>query len=107
MPGLPRPPLKTARIYHLPTAAATSQGYPSTPDLTIPVGFLPLDRKDHVMEPDASVAYEMYVTPPSADVRRTDKVVIDGQNLYVSFVFKADVGRLAHLRCSLSTQAVV
>jgi hypothetical protein len=46
----------------------------------------------------------MYVTPPSADVRVSDKVVIDGANFYVKFVFPAPIGRLAHKRCSLSTQ---
>jgi hypothetical protein len=102
-----RPTRKQAKIYHLPATAGQSQGYPGTPDLSIEVDFMPLDRKQHVMETDPSVAYEMYVRPPSMDVRRADKVVIDGENLYVSFIFKADVGRMGHLRCSLSTQSVV
>jgi hypothetical protein len=72
--------------------------------VNLDVAFLPLDRKDHVMEGgDLSVAWEMYAEA-SADVRVTDKAVIGGVNYYVKFIFDAQVGGLAHRRCTLSTQ---
>lgn len=97
--------LKTVALYHLPTTGGSTQSYPGSADVTTSGAFLPLDRKEHVLEGGDPVdGFELYMDP-TVDVRVTDKAVIAGVNYYVKKVFVANFGGLPHKRVSLSTQS--
>jgi len=102
--SFPRQILKSVAIYHLPTAAG-KQAYPGTPDATIEAAFLPLDRKEHALEGAGYVdPFELY-TDPDADIRVTDRLVIDATTYYVKKIFDASYfGGHPHKRCSISSQ---
>lgn len=97
------PMTQSVSAYHLPTTAGQKQPYPGTADATVLGCLLPLDRKEHALEGDYVVQHELYVGG-SADVRVSDKLVIDGVTYYVKSIFAANFGGLPHRRCSVSTE---
>jgi hypothetical protein len=63
-----------------------------------------MDRRDHALEGGAYRSpWELYVDA-DADVRETDKLVIDSASYYVKQIFSAQFGGLTHKRCSISQE---
>ena len=94
--------VKSVAVYHLPTSG--SKTYPGSADTTISGAFLPLDRKEHALEGGAfRNPHELYVDS-TADVRESDKLVIDGTTYFVKQIFNAPIGGLPHKRCTISTE---
>ncbi|MGE0536642.1 MAG: hypothetical protein AB7O68_16850 [Pirellulales bacterium] len=90
-------------VYHLPSSG--DKTYPGSASATIEGAFLPLDRKNAAYEGVVfGNQYELYVAP-TADIRPTDKLVIDGSTYFVKQVFIAPFGGLAHKRASISLEA--
>lgn len=100
MRSFPNP--KTASVYHLPSSGTKS--YPSTPDTTIIGAFLPLDRYAHALEGGSLQNPHEFYAEPTADIRVSDKVVIDDVTYYAKFIFTAEFGGLPHKRISISTE---
>src|SRR5205823_14962327 len=93
--------VKQVDVYHLDKASG-KESYALA--VTTSGAFLPLDRKEAVLEAgDYLVPYELYLEP-SVDVRPSDKLVItvevDGTqtatDFFVSHVFSAPFGELTH-----------
>lgn len=99
-------PKKSIKLYHLPTAAGSTQAYPSSPDVTVPGIVLPLNRQDALLAGNDLVdPWEVYV-PAGTDVRLEDKVIVagDSANYYVRNIFTANFGGIAHRRVTVSTK---
>lgn len=98
------PNAQVVAIYHLPTTAGQKQPYPSSADLTTTGTLVPLDRHAHALEGgDLLDPHELYVAA-DVDIREGDKVVVDATTYYTKKVFKANFGRMAHKRATLSAQ---
>ena len=93
---------KAVTIFHLPSSG--TKEYPASADVTTTAGFLPLDRKEQVLEGGSyRIEAELYLDD-TVDIRVSDKVVIDSTVYYVKYIFTASFSTLHHKRCSLSTE---
>ncbi len=76
--------LKTASVYHLPSSGAKT--YPASASATITGAFIPMAAQQHVLEGGVYVNPHIFRVDVNADIRETDKVVIDGVTYYVKLV---------------------
>jgi hypothetical protein len=109
MIAFPPDSVKQVDVYHLDKASGKESYALAT---TTSGAFLPLDRKDAVLEAgDYAVPYELYLEP-QIDVRPSDKLIItvevDGvqtaTDFFVAHVFSAPFGEMGHKRISLTTR---
>ncbi len=90
-------------VYHLPSTG--DKVYPVSASATIDAAFLPLDRRQHALLGNVYLdPHELYADA-SADIRVTDKLVIDGVTYFVEQIFSAQFGGLAHKRAVISKDA--
>jgi hypothetical protein len=101
--NFPAEVMKSASVYHLPSSG--TKAYPGSASATIDGAFLPMDAHRHALEGGGYVDPHEFYVDAGADLRVTDKVVIDTVSYVVQFVFEAQFGGLAHKRASLSKQA--
>lgn len=103
MTAFPPETIKTIALYHLSTAAGL-QSY--SLDSTVTEGaFMPMtDHKHALLGGEFSNPTQLYVDA-DADVRVSDKVIIDSVNYYIAKIFNGQWGSLRHKRCILSTDA--
>lgn len=98
-------PRKSVAVYHLPIVGGQKQPYPASPDATITARLLPMGVKQHaLLGGDYLEPHELYCDP-GADVRVSDKLVIDSVEFRVRWVFNASqVGVLNH-KCAAISKA--
>ncbi len=103
MTAFPPEVVKSVAVYHLPSSG--DKTYPVSASATIDGALLPLDRRSAGLEGlTFNDQYELY-TDAGADIRVTDKLVIESATYFVHQIFSAQFGGLAHKRCSISKEA--
>lgn len=103
MTAFPSETIKTIAVYHI----GTSSGKTSyTLDSTITEGaFMAMtDHKHALLGGEFSNPHQLYVDA-DADVRVSDKVIVDSVNYYIKKIFNGPWGQLRHKRCILATDA--
>ena len=103
MPSFPPEIIVDIEVSHL-TIGSTPQTY--TRDKTMKEGGVTqMSSKDHALLGSVYVNPHNLYMQPDSDIRVGDKVVINSNNFFVQHVANFNYGGMAHLRCTISSDA--